>query len=754
MKLRSLSVAGVLAALAVGVAGCSDEPTQNTTTSSSSSGTGGQGGDGGGGTGGVGGDGGMGGGGMGGGGMGGGGMGGTGGVGGMGGTGGMGGSGGGNPPTEICNNMMDDDGDGDVDCSDADCAAACAEACTGGADEDNDGDIDCADADCALAPACGKLVINEIDYDQASADTAEFIEIYNAGGDVMLDGVEVILVNGTGPAGADVVYGTPSKLSGLLAAGGYVVVASTGVTNIDPAAIVVSLPNPMDNIQNGAPDGVALFDTKTNTLLDGLSYENGTPDGQVTAVMLGGQTFSLVSGTPTTASDNQAAASPIRSMIRYPNGQDTSDDSVDWRATTQITPGAANVATAEVCDTAMLDEDADNLIDCADPDCAMAPQCTESCTNMKDDDGDMMIDCADPDCAADPACLPQENCSNGTDDDGDMAIDCADTDCADKSCGANGLVCEAASMTCACPSGMTMEMACADLVDDDCDGLVDCADTDCAGNMACVAQKVTAVDYQVIAHGGKLVVTGNGFTGATVVKIGGVDQTFTVDNNTQITLTNVPDTTPIALQDLIVTTPSGDTAPFQVTVIHLLINELDSDQMGTDSAEFVEITTGVPNVSLAGYTLVLYNGNNDLSYTPVTALSGTTDANGMLVVGSPGMTPAPTIAFSAASVIQNGQDAVAIYQAAPASFPSGTAVKANGLIDVLVYSTGQTADAGLLDVLIGPAGTPGRTQVSEGSGGVQETQSIQRCGDGRRNGDKFKVGQPTPGAANNVMACP
>ncbi len=62
--------------------------------------------------------------------------------------------------TEVCDNRGDDDGDGEVDCADGDCAdeptcsAHEAEVCTGGTDEDGDGDIDCADADCATDPAC------------------------------------------------------------------------------------------------------------------------------------------------------------------------------------------------------------------------------------------------------------------------------------------------------------------------------------------------------------------------------------------------------------------------------------------------------------------------------------------------------------------------------------------------------------------------------------------------------------------------
>ncbi len=62
-------------------------------------------------------------------------------------------------PDEICNNQLDDDGDGDVDCLDTDCAGAticlfAQENCTNGTDDDFDGDVDCEDADCANAAAC------------------------------------------------------------------------------------------------------------------------------------------------------------------------------------------------------------------------------------------------------------------------------------------------------------------------------------------------------------------------------------------------------------------------------------------------------------------------------------------------------------------------------------------------------------------------------------------------------------------------
>jgi hypothetical protein len=265
---------------------------------------------------------------------------------------------------------------------------------------------------------------------------------------------------------------------------------------------------------------------------------------------------------------------------------------------------------------------------------------------------------------------------------------------------------------------------------------------------------VTAVSYQVIAHGGKLVITGANLTGSTEVTIGGAPQVFVVDSDTQITIALVGDATPIGAQDLVVTTPNGPTAPFGLTVIHLLINEVDPDQPGTDLAEFVEISTGVPGVSLAGYTLVLWNGSNNLVYRRL-ELNAAADANGMLLVGAPGMMPAPTIPFTVAQdAIQNGEEAIAVYQAPPANFVTNTtAVTATNLIDAVVHSSGEPEATTLLNVLLGPAGAPERVQIDEGI--AVTNNSIQRCADGRRDGRRFSAGAPpTPLAPNNVMPCP
>ncbi len=53
----------------------------------------------------------------------------------------------------------------------------------------------------------------------------------------------------------------------------------------------------------------------------------------------------------------------------------------------------------------------------------------EQCSDGIDNDGDGLVDCADPDCANAPECRPHEICGNCIDDDGDGLVDYEDADC-------------------------------------------------------------------------------------------------------------------------------------------------------------------------------------------------------------------------------------------------------------------------------------------------------------------------------------
>ncbi|MEZ4406607.1 MAG: lamin tail domain-containing protein [Polyangiales bacterium] len=193
------------------------------------------------------------------------------------------------------------------------------------------GDMRTATVTVVSAPP-GHLVINEVDYDQVGSDTGEFVELYNAGlTPVNLSTLALVMVNGSNSRE----YGRV-MLSGTLAPGAYAVAANTSVTV--PAG-TMRFAIGTDALQNGAPDGVALIDTATGTLVDALSYEGPMAAATITGIM---GTVSLVEGTvlATTVADSNMTAG---SLCRLPNGSDTDDADTDWRFSTTITPGAPNV---------------------------------------------------------------------------------------------------------------------------------------------------------------------------------------------------------------------------------------------------------------------------------------------------------------------------------------------------------------------------------------------------------------------------
>lgn len=178
----------------------------------------------------------------------------------------------------------------------------------------------------------------------------------------------------------------------------------------------------------------------------------------------------------------------------------------------------------------------------------------------------------------------------------------------------------------------------------------------------------------------------------------------------------------------------------------LLINELDSDQTGTDAAEFVELfNAGISGVPLSGKSLVFYNGNGDISYFALDLDPAITLLPGQFyVVGNAGV--ANVSQTFAGNFLQNGPDAVALYDAPASTFPTPTAPTATSLLDALVYDTSDADDAGLLDVL-----TPGQPQIDENGAGTGGTDSIGRFPNGTggaRNTSTYTTMPPTPGLVN------
>ena len=175
----------------------------------------------------------------------------------------------------------------------------------------------------------------------------------------------------------------------------------------------------------------------------------------------------------------------------------------------------------------------------------------------------------------------------------------------------------------------------------------------------------------------------------------------------------------------------------------LFINELDCDTPGVDDKEFLELKSTTPNFSLDGYVVVFFNGStsgNNSSYFLIDLDGYSTDGNGLFLIGSESVTPFPQLLISA-NTIQNGADAVAIYQASDVDFPDGTVATIDNLVDVLLYDTSDSDDADMIAIFSAHPNFTDIQQINEGSG--NNTNSIQRLDDG-----SYVSTTPTPRALN------
>ena len=169
----------------------------------------------------------------------------------------------------------------------------------------------------APRPPALKLVINEVDYDQAGADDAEFVEIVNPNpAAVDLADYRVEMINGSNGRG----YGSYTA-AGSLESGGYLVIGDPKVTASVPAGTLTA-PLKSGGLQNG-PDAVRIVEAATGRVLDALHYEEAIAD--------------TGEGTP---APEDATGSPT-SIGRCPDGFDSDDNGADFAPMTP-TPGAAN----------------------------------------------------------------------------------------------------------------------------------------------------------------------------------------------------------------------------------------------------------------------------------------------------------------------------------------------------------------------------------------------------------------------------
>ncbi len=166
-----------------------------------------------------------------------------------------------------------------------------------------------------------------------------------------LSGCALVLVNGA----TGTVYTTVDlSTAGSLGAGQYLVVGSSAVT-VPAGAKKINFSVATNNIQNDT-EGVALVCGAS--VVDKLSYE-----GSVTAATIPGVgTVNLVEGTAFTGADSNTVA---RSLCRLPNGSDTDNASVDWSICATPTPGASELASAQLAWISLLAAACPSVTACA-----------------------------------------------------------------------------------------------------------------------------------------------------------------------------------------------------------------------------------------------------------------------------------------------------------------------------------------------------------------------------------------------------
>ncbi|MBX7051079.1 MAG: lamin tail domain-containing protein [Flavobacteriales bacterium] len=184
-----------------------------------------------------------------------------------------------------------------------------------------------------IDPASGpytEVRINELDPDQPSTDTQEFIELFGAPGEV-LDGLVIVFFNGSD----NMSYASYDLDGEVLDENGFFVLGTALVPNVDMELLAAD-----NNIQNGA-DGVAIY------VGDGSAWPGGimvTSTGLIDAVVYGtddSPATTLIDTLIPGQSQLNTSANDALSFSRIPDGGDALDMLSYFSQ--DPTPGASNV---------------------------------------------------------------------------------------------------------------------------------------------------------------------------------------------------------------------------------------------------------------------------------------------------------------------------------------------------------------------------------------------------------------------------
>jgi len=303
-----------------------------------------------------------------------------------------------------CADGLDDDGDGLIDCDDPDCDLdpACDELdCSDGIDGDGDGLTDCADPDCA-----GETVCEEF------ANCADGI-------DNDLDG----LVDCADPECAASPVCLPIAPNDLCADATPVIEGQHLFSNLN-----APLPGAVFCDPDLTGDVWFLFTASDDGWISIRTCDGpGTLEDTVLGIYDGGGGCPTTTASILACDDDSCGVLGVSSRedLFVLGGQALYIQVGGWNGT--VGTGTLTIERIEVACFDGLDEDADGLIDCADPDCLIACDEGANCGDGIDNDGDGLVDCADGDCAGSGVCsgAPAPPTGLGCFDGGGSLIDLA-----------------------------------------------------------------------------------------------------------------------------------------------------------------------------------------------------------------------------------------------------------------------------------------------------------------------------------------
>lgn len=529
--------------------------------------------------------------------------------------------------------------------------------------------------------AATSVFINEIHYDNTGTDAGEAIEIAGPAG-TDLTGWTIVLYNGSNGTS----YGTLT-LSGAIPdlGGGFGVVTVSG---------------PATGIQNGAPDGIALVDA-ANSVVQFLSYEG---------------TFSAVDGpangqASTDIGVAEGSGTPVGYSLQL-TGNGTTYEDFTWAAEAPNTFGAVNTG-----QTFAPSEPADPVIN------EFSASTVGTDVEYVEIYGDPNTDYS----AYTVLEIEGDGSSSGTVDE---VIAIGTTD-------ANGLY--LASLPASALENGTISLL---LVKDFTGSLNGNLDTNNDGSFD-VTPWEAIVDAVAVNDGGVgdftygVPVLGPNYDGVSSFAPGGASRIpdgFDTDAapdwvRNDFDLAGIPGFTGTPDQGEAFNTPGAANAVVPPATPDLVINEIDYDQPGTDTAEYLEIkNVGATAASLDGVSVQLINGSGTVGYATFTLPAVSLAAGDYFVICANAANTAncDLDVSPDTNLIQNG-------------VPDAAALVFDGqIVDAVSYE--------------GDTGAP----YTEGSGtGLEDAGvdgSISRCPDGtdtdQNNVDLIFTATITPGAEN------